>query len=143
MNRRVASRAPALLFACAVAVASAAGGCTGCDAPPTDPPPVEEHPAGKNVVVQGAAVRACTAVFAAAGDEVPGVVFADGVDGEFVPRAPRFALSFAAAADASLDGQEVARFAFTKNDAPSPTLVEARCFDGAGAAVTAGLTVVE
>lgn len=137
MNRRVC----ALAFFVSFAVSAAS--CTGCDTPTTEPPPPDEHPAGKNVVVTDASVRACTAVFAAAGDEVPGVVFGDDVDGEFVPRAPRFALSFAARGDQSLKDLEVARFAFTKNDAAAPALVEARCVDADGAAVAAGLTVVE
>lgn len=142
---RFAARFSSVTLATLVALGACECGAPTGDGPEPDPDPLPQA-VGKNVVVNSARVRSCDAVFRAGGDEVPGVAFADVVDGEAIPRAPRFAISFTArpaGTDGSLQGQEVARFAFTRNGAPSPTLVEARCFDADGARVDDGLSLVE
>lgn len=121
MTRRLQWTLGALM---AFAAACGPDGC-GCEPPPQ---------VGNGLSVANAAVRACDAVFSVSGDEIPEVRFQAPVTGESVPKAPRFAISFVANTDASLEGQELARFVFTTNNDP-PTLVEARCFDSAGAVV--------
>jgi hypothetical protein len=108
----------------AFAAACGPDGC-GCEPPPQ---------VGNGLTVAHAEARACDALFEVSGDEVPEVRFQAPVTGEFVPKAPRFAISFVANADASLEGQELARFVFTTTNDP-PSLVESTCYDGAGNAI--------
>lgn len=106
-------------------VTACTGESCGCTPPST---------VGNGLQVTDANVRACDALFTVPGQEVPSVTFDAAVTGESIPKAPRFAVSFAASSDASLVGVEIARFTFTGQSDP-PTLVESHCYDAAGAAV--------
>lgn len=110
-----------VLLASAVAT-SACGNCGPAPVPPGGP------------VVTDATVRSCDILLQVDGDEVPAVEFADGVRGQSIPQAPRLAISFAARADASLQGGIPFTFRF-KGAAGALTLVSEQCFDGAGVAV--------
>ncbi len=119
--------------------------CNGCDpvteadggtASPDPEPGV--GPTGNGLNVTNAAVRSCQVLFTTNGDEVPSVSFDDAVKGEFIPKAPRFSLAFAAKEDASIVGIELARFGFD-GDAVAPSLTSSKCFDAAGAEVADAL----
>ena len=110
-----------VLLASAVAT-SACGSCGPAPLPPGGP------------VVTDATVRSCDILLQVDGDEVPAVEFADGVRGQSIPQAPRLAISFAARADASLQGGIPFTFRF-KGAAGALTIVSEPCFDGAGLAV--------
>jgi len=122
-----------------------------CDPTPTpdggtptaepDPGP-DVGPSGNGLQVSNADVRSCQVLFTTNGAEVPNVEFADEVTGEFIPKAPRFALAFAAKDDASLVGVELARFVF-EGDTVAPSLTSATCFDASGAEVTGAISLVD
>ena len=102
--------------------ATACGSCGPAPVPPGGP------------VVTDATVRSCDILLQVDGDEVPAVEFADGVRGQSIPQAPRLAISFAARADASLQGGIPFTFRF-KGAAGALTIVSEQCFDSAGVAV--------
>jgi hypothetical protein len=113
-----------LLLTCLGAGAACAP--EGCCAPPSQ--------VGTGIHVINATVRACDLLFEASGDEVPSVTFGPTVRGEFVPKAPNVGVAFVAAADASLEGQELGRLVFT-TAGQTATLVTSTCFDANGAPV--------
>jgi hypothetical protein len=102
------------------------GGC-GCDEPPEQ--------TGLSGSVTDGSVRACDLLLKAGGDEVPAVRFLSPVLGEFIPKAPHVAVSFAARVDASLVGAELFRLELKGPVVPA-TLLKAECYDGQGAPVT-------
>jgi|GEM_PF-760011 len=122
-----------------------------CDPDPTpdggtptaepDPGP-DVGPTGNGLQVANADVRSCQVLFTTNGAEVPNVEFADEVTGEFIPKAPRFALAFAAKDDASLVGVELARFVFV-DDTVAPSLTSATCYDASGAEVADAISLVD
>lgn len=114
-------------------------GCDGCTfSDVTDAGPAETDggtsPTGNGLNLNNASVRSCQVLFTTNGDEVPSVRFDDAVRGEFIPKAPRFSLAFAAKEDASLVGIELARFVFEGN-AVAPSLTKSTCFDASGTEV--------
>ncbi len=118
-----------LLTACTLFIGLAACGENGCGCDPG--PPVTE---GSGIFVTSDAVRSCDIVFKSSIDEVPKVNFTDVVTGEYVPRAPHVAISFAARSDQPIANQELARAAFTGTG--TLELVKAECFDASGTAVS-------
>jgi len=137
--RRILSLLPFLLGmaiapACSCDPEPGPDGGPGPDVTPDGGP----GPVGNGLNVTSADVRSCQVLFTTNGAEVPKVEFADEVTGEFIPKAPRFALAFAAKDDASLVGVELARFVF-EGDTVAPSLTDAKCFDAAGAEVASAL----
>jgi len=138
MFRPFSSLLLAVLAACAL---SACDGCDpgpGADAGPDVTPDGGPGPVGNGLNVTSTAVRSCQVLFTTNGAEVPKVEFADEVTGEFIPKAPRFALAFAANEDASLVGVELARFVF-EGDTIAPSMTSATCFDADGAEVPSAI----
>lgn len=108
---------------CAVVVVGAPAGCN-CDPPKPKPEPTPT--AGSAVTVADARVRSCEALLRVDNGALPAVTFGSAVVGETVPKAPRFAIAFRAAADASLVGADIADFA------GAAVLERAVCYDAAG-----------
>ena len=112
-----------LFLALLATVTSAACDTCGGVAPPPPGP-----------VITDATVRSCDIVLRLDGDEVPAVEFADSVRGQSIPQAPQLAISFAARADASLQGS--APFVLRFKGSPVPaSIVKETCFDATGKAV--------
>ena len=112
-----------IVLALLAAMTSAACDTCGGVAPPPPGP-----------VITDATVRSCDIVLRMDGDEVPAVEFADSVRGQSIPQAPQVAISFAARADASLQGS--APFVLRFKGSPVPaSIVKETCFDATGRAV--------
>lgn len=112
-----------VLLVTAFIVAVVAGDACTCGSPDTPPPP------GSALSVVDARVRSCEALFLVDSGPLPNVTFGSDVVGESIPKAPRFAIAFRAAADASLEGKAIADFARASR------LEKLVCYDAAGAVV--------
>ena len=111
------TRPSTIVLALLATVTSAACDTCGGVAPPPPGP-----------VITDATVRSCDIVLRLDGDEVPAVEFADSVRGQSIPQAPQLAISFAARADASLQGS--APFVLRFKGSPVPaSIVKETCFD--------------
>ncbi len=113
-----------------VSFAAACGDGCGCTPPPFVPPTFT--PPSDVVTIADERVRACEALLESAGQEVPRASFHQDLRGELVPKAPRFAVSFAARADESLAGKEAIRLEW-KGDRQDVTVIQSACFDAQGA----------
>ncbi len=112
------------LIAAALAALLAPGACN-CD-PVTPPPPT---PAGSALQVVDARVRSCEVLFSVSDGKLPTVSFGSAVIGETIPKAPRFAIAFHAASDATLEQKAIADFT------SAARLEKAVCYDVDGRVV--------
>ncbi len=124
-----------LVAAGALFITSVAAGSSGCGCGPTP------APEGSGLIVTSDAVRACDVVLRSSVDEVPRIEFTEHVVGEFVPRAPFVAVSFAAVGDDSIANVELGRAVFAGDGAL--TVERSECFDRPGTPITDAFQLAE